>query len=338
MITLVNTKPTNRTNKPGLSVTLRFAVAALTAIFMLGCSGQVSADNWHKTKKSSTKKLLDLSGLVWIKDDVFLVVSDAKHPDEDDLTRVSLLTLPSSLEGIGFRPLSLRFPGGPSSDLESAAGIPGSNKVLLVESSDGNGPYQRIFLAKVVGKHVKVLNAVEWSSFTAVFNVESSAVVDTGSGLIFIWAERNSGEQFTDIKWADLQLDPFVIGGCGIKSVIFTLPADLVDEAGNPLYSRPLVGIDVDSEGNIYTVASFDPEGLVENPDIGPFRSVVLKIGKVIAGDVVIDSDPTVKAIVDGFKIESVAVRENGNGVELFVGTDDEDYGGTLRPLVQDTQ
>ncbi len=61
-------------------------------------------------------------------------------------------------------------------------------------------------------------------------------------------------------------------------------------------------------------------------------------IGNVIAGDVILDPDPTVKAIVDGFKVESVAVRENGNGVELFVGTDDEDYGGTLRPLVQDTQ
>ncbi len=296
-----------------------------------------SDDDRHRTKRS-TPKLRDISGLVWIKDDVFLAVSDAKHPDEDDLTRVSLLTLPSSIDGIGFRPLSLRFPGGPSSDFESAAGIPGSDKVLLVESADDNGPYQRIFLAKVVGKRVRMLNAVEWGSFTAMFNVESSAVADTGSGLIFIWAERNSGEQSTDINWTDLQLDPFVIGGSGVESVMFTLPADLIDESGDPLYSRPFVGMDVDSEGNIYSVAAFDPEGLVENPDIGPFRSVVFKIGKVIAGDVVLDPDPTVKAIVDGFKVESVAVRENGNGVELFFGTDDEDYGGTLRPLVQDTQ
>ena len=80
-------------------------------------------------------------------------------------------------------------------------------------------------------------------------------------------------------------------------------------------------------------MAAFDPEGTVPNPDIGPFRSAVFKIGTVDAFGVVLDTEPTVHAVVDGFKVESVAVRENGNGVELFIGTDDEDYGGTLRPL-----
>ncbi len=310
-----------------------------TIIMMQAGIAQDSAASEPRLKQPSGK-LLDLSGLVWIEEDVFLAVSDAKHPGENNLTRVSLLTLPSSLDGIGFRRLSPRFPGGLSNDLESATGIPGTRKILLLESGDSGGGPQRIFLAKVVGQHsdrkrIRILDKVDWDSFTAVNNVESSAVARTGpeSGLIFIWAERNSGKQFTDIKWTDLKLHPFAIGHSGVKSVRFTLPGNLVDEAGNPLYSRPIVGMDVDSEGNLYTVAAFDPEGMVEDPDRGPFRSAVFKIGKVIAGDVVLDDEPTVQAYVDGLKVESVAVRENGNGIELFIGTDDEYYGGTLRLL-----
>jgi hypothetical protein len=38
-------------------------------------------------------------------------------------------------------------------------------------------------------------------------------------------------------------------------------------------------------------------------------------------------------AMVDGLKIESVAVRETDQGVEIFVGTDDENFGGTIRQI-----
>jgi hypothetical protein len=80
------------------------------------------------------QKLLDLSGLAWLDGDTFLAVHDAKNPDENTRVRVSLLVLPRSLEGLLWRPLRPHFPGGQSSDLESAARIPGTDKVLLVES------------------------------------------------------------------------------------------------------------------------------------------------------------------------------------------------------------
>lgn len=279
-------------------------------------------------------KLLDISGLEWIHDNTFLAVSDAKNPDEIEFTRVSLLSLPDSLSGLHVNPLKPMFPGGLSNDFESAAGIPGTNKVLLIESADDNGSYQRIFLADVGEENVEIEDDVEWTDFTSAFNIEGSTVADTGSGLIFIWAERNTYKQFTDIKWTDLQLEPFAIGQSGlVNSVPFTLPADLIDEKGDPLYNRPLVGLDVDSAGDLYSVAAFDPEGLVTDPDIGPFRSIVFKIGKVITGDVVLDAEPSTMGVLDGLKVESVTIRENGTGVEIFVGTDDENYGGILRPL-----
>ncbi len=279
-------------------------------------------------------RLLDISGLAWIQDNTFLAVSDAKNPDEKEFTRVSLLGLPDSLSGINFNAMKTQFPGGLSNDLESAAGIPGTNKVLLVESANNNGAYQRIFLADVEENSVAIKETVTWTDFTSVFNVEGSAVADAHSGLIFIWAERNTQQQSTEVKWTDLQLKPFAIGQSGeVNSVTFTLPAGLIDQNGDPLYNRPLVGLDVDSAGNLYSVASFDPEGLVPDPDIGPFRSIVLKIGQVVADDIVLDAEPATMSILDSLKVESVAIRENGHGVEIFVGTDDENYGGILRQL-----
>ena len=284
--------------------------------------------------RGGSPRLIDISGLAWIQDNTFLAVSDAKNPDEKAFTRVSLLGLPNSLSGINFNALKLKFPGGLSNDLESAAGIPGTNKVLLVESANNNGAYQRIFLADVGENSVAIKETVTWTDFTSVYNVEGSAVADTHSGLIFIWAERNTQQQSTEVKWTDLQLKPFAIGQSGeVNSVTFTLPAGLIDQNGDPLYNRPIVGLDVDSAGNLYSVASFDPEGLVPDPDIGPFRSIVFKIGQVVAGDIVLDAEPATMSILDSLKVESVAIRENGQGVEIFVGTDDENYGGILRKL-----
>ena len=227
-------------------VTTPLAAFALVVILVLTSIASARAEHEPRSEQSK-RKLLDISGLVWIEDDLFLAVSDAKRPDEKKLTRVSLLTLPNSLDGIGFHPVSPRFPGGLSSDFESATGIPGSKKLLLVESTDDNGKFQRIFLAKVVGKRIarkrlRILDKVEWGSFTGVFNVEASAVAktDTGSGLIFIWAERNSGKQFTEIKWADLTLQPFEIGWNGVKSVPFTLPGGVPSLF--PLCPAPFAG------------------------------------------------------------------------------------------------
>jgi hypothetical protein len=305
-------------------------VRFFSMLLVLGSAAPAAAD--HLFPDWQPPRLLDLSGLVWIGGDSFLAVSDAKNPDELELNRLSLLRLPDSLDGLWFRPISLRYRGGQSSDFESAARVPGTPFALLAESADDDGPFQRIFLVNISHRRIAIRGTVEWSSFTDAFNVEASAVANAGAGLVFIWAERNSGQQSTTIKWADLNLNPFSIGGRE-GSVDFALPAVLVNQAGNPLYSRSIVGMEVDSQGQIYTVAAFDPEGTVANPDNGPFRSAVLKIGHVTPTGIVLDAEPTILAMVDGLKIESVAVRENGNGVEVFIGTDDENFGGVLRQL-----
>lgn len=304
----------------------KLALTGLIFTGLLGTSAQAEPDY------QPVQEMLDLSGLAWLGEDRFLLVHDAKNPDELDRVRVSFLKTPASLEGMMWAPLEVEFPDGASSDFESASKVPESDFVLLAESNDDAGDYRRIFLAKVDDVSVTIEDTVPWTDFSDAFNVEATAVAKTDAGYLFLWAERSSGKQETAIQWSELTLDPFSIGQ-PLGSVPFTLPADFVDSEGNPLYSRPIVGMDIDSGGNVFIVTAYDPEGTVQNPDNGPFRSAVLQIGKVYAGNVTLDETPKLLATVDGFKIESVSVTESGNDTWLFVGTDDENYGGTLRRL-----
>lgn len=270
------------------------------------------------------QKLLDLSGLAWMGGNTFLAVHDAKYEGEATRVRVSLLQAPTSLDGILWKPLRPRFPGGLSNDLESASRIPGTRKVLLIESCDDRSRYDRIYLARAGRNQVRVLDFTEWSSFADPYNVEGTAVAKTADGYLFLWAERKDGGETTLVQWRDLSLAPFAIGTEGIEgSISFSLPSELAE-----LYNRPLVGMDVSASGEIYIVTAYD-----SGEDDGPYRSAVLKIGRVEESDVVLDAEPTVVGIVDGFKVESVALRSDGERDEVFIGSDDENYGGTLRPL-----
>ncbi len=82
------------------------------------------------------------------------------------------------------------------------------------------------------------------------------------------------------------------------------------------------------------------------SPDTGafslhhpPIRSVVWRIGRLVPdaeGDSVLRpyEHPQRLATLDGLKVESLAVRRDPSGAQqLFVGTDDENYGGALRLL-----
>ncbi len=303
-------------------VSLAFAVLTVRADGGAGPPHNPSGTNaggWQ-----SVQKLLDISGLAWLGGDTFLAVHDAKVPDEKERIRTSLLRLPDSLDGIQWLPLRTHFPDRPSSDLESAARIPGTQDVLLLESGDDDSGLDRIYLARVERRDIRILDAIRWSSFTPIFNVEGSAVAVTDDGYLFIWAERADGETQTLVQWTELNLTPFAIGASGvIGSALFTLPDDLA-----AAYNRPLVGIDVDGSGRICAIAAFDPDA-----DGGPFRSAVMAIGRVEDGEVVLDPVPTVLGVLDGLKVESVAIRGNGEHRDLVVGTDDEYYGGTLRLL-----
>jgi hypothetical protein len=277
------------------------------------------------TQSAST--LPDLSGLAWIRGDLFLGVHDAKRdPEEYSWPRLSFVHLPKSqLHGVIWHPLHLEFPGseGRSSDMESAAQIPGGKAFLFAESGQEGEHNPRIFYAVYTNGKLQIESHLVWP--VDVTNVEATEVHQVGDRMILLYAERAEGHPTTKLRWAPLSLNPLRIGK--FKETIY----EGVDPVGKG--ARPIVALDVDSDGFIYIASTYD-----SGSDDGPYRSVVWRIGKMIGDG---NDNPQVRldenkrlANLDGLKVESIAVREASEGSkQLYVGTDDEHYGGIMRLL-----
>jgi hypothetical protein len=293
-----------------------------TYIFVCLLTSPVKA---QELTRAST--LPDLSGLSWVEDDLFLGIHDAKrNPEKYNWPRVSIVRLPESeLQGVIWRPLNLKFPGpeGRSSDMESASRIPGGKGFLFSESGQEGEHDRRIFYASYKEGTVRIESHIQWP--VDITNVEATEVCRVGDRLVFLYAERADSAPSTRLRWARLSLDPLKLGK--FEETIFKG----VDPVGDG--ARPIVALDVDSDGFIYIVSAYD-----SGSDGGPYRSVVWRIGKMVADG---DDNPLVRldenrrlANLDGLKVESIAVRElNGGGKQIFVGTDDEHYGGIIRLL-----
>ncbi|MBF0216091.1 MAG: hypothetical protein HQL30_03740 [Candidatus Omnitrophica bacterium] len=270
-----------------------------------------------------------VSGLAWVFGDTFLAVHDAKFPNDKKGVRVSLIRLPEGTGGILFTPLEVDFPEEKSSDLESVARVPGTDLYLLCESSffPGKKPFAgRIFLAKPVGKKVKILKTVKWPE--PIENVEGTAVARSGDKYIFIYAERADGKGFSEIRYSEF--DPHELKFGEFKPAgIFTCPWP------NGVYSRAVSELGIDPEGFIYAASTEDT-----GDDNGPFRGAVYRIGKVDArgpaGPVALFKGPERIAALDGVKVEGIAARgASGNDTEIFIASDDENYGGIIRKISQ---
>ncbi|MEP0546966.1 MAG: hypothetical protein ABJF88_08540 [Rhodothermales bacterium] len=279
--------------------------------------------------------LPDLSGLAWVEGRTFLAVHDAKVPDEAALSRVSLIELPHAGEPLRWTPLAVTWPGGaPSHDLESIARVPGTDTYLLAESGNHGSAFERIFVADLVrgpaSDTLEIREAADWP--VPVYDVEGTAVTRVGGTLYFLFAERADGKPGTEIAWARLTLDPLTLEG--IERVPFQSP----DPSGPGV--RHISALDVDEEGHIYAASAYDPDH-----DGGPFRSAVWRVG-VIKPDgeehaaLILTETPEHLATLDGMKVESLTLQPSttgadaGGGTVLIVGTDDEDYGGVVRPLL----
>mmetsp|Transcript_43784 Transcript_43784/g.138610 ORF Transcript_43784/g.138610 Transcript_43784/m.138610 type:complete len:435 (-) Transcript_43784:201-1505(-) len=208
-------------------------------------------------------------------------------------------------------------------------------------------PPPRIYVSEVTAGEkptVTIKQEIYWTEFYPGWvNVEATAVGKWPAPApgapdlyVFLWAERES----TTIHYTDLVLDAnntVSIGRPGgFDSKSFALPPPM-----NQTLNRPIVSLDVDDSGGIYAAAAYDTDG-----DFGPYNSAVYKIGELAGGSVDIYPEPKMFAEVNGFKVEAVAradkvpvnMYEDGeasavSGPMTFLGTDDENYGGTLRPI-----
>jgi hypothetical protein len=308
-----------------LALSLALAGAACATRSATFPSGEIGA-----TARARASLLPDVSGLAWIGGDRFLAVHDAKFPDEPGLPRVSLLEISVDLSGIHWTPVAVDVPGNPPSDLESATRVPSSGGrviVLIAESTEEvvEKPFsRRLFLLEVTDDSVAVLDHAEWPVPTR--NVEGTAVFEAGGTLVFVFAERAHGAPASEIRWAEMTLEPLAFGPFWSAGA-FASPGPT-----GPM-ARPVSALEVDASGALYAASSEDPDD-----DNGPFRSAVYRIGRVVttAGRPAVELDPRPALVgtVDGFKVESLAAREEpGEPLQLWVGVDDENYGGTIRPL-----
>lgn len=296
---------------------------AVIAVLIMG--GAASGDRYL----DQASGLPDLSGMAWVEGDCFLAVHDAKISESGN-PRVSLVYLPSDSKGIIWKPQAINFQGMKSNDLESAARIPGTKDILLVESGDslGDSRFQRIFRARVEDDTVRIIDVTPWP--VPVYNVEASAVAAIGEWHVFLYAERAQNRPYTELRWA--MFDPQTLSFGQFQSVKFQNPDPLA-------FNRPLVAMDLDSSGLIHIASAFDAEAAgLPDPDNGPFASAVYCIGKLIQENgrpkVTLFKKPKLEGFLQGFKVESIAVRESdGYGLQIFVGTDDENYGATMRLL-----
>jgi len=264
--------------------------------------------------------LRDISGMAWVDGDRFLVVHDAKDPES---TRVTLVHLPSRHGGPLVEPLEVRWPDAISHDLESVARIPGTDEFLLSESGDDGRGSRRIFRVALRERELEILETVEWP--VEILNVEGVAVGEVDGEQVLVFAERSQGNASTLVQWLPVEFGPMRFGM--VRSVEFTLPSGWGA-------NRPIVALEVDADGTLYGAAAFDPD-----EDAGPFTSAVFRIGRLARLDdgpvgVQLLPAPELLGAMNGLKIEGVALRPRPGGApELFYGTDDEYYGGILRPL-----
>jgi hypothetical protein len=199
--------------------------------------------------------------------------------------------------------------------------------MLLAESGaskiGGAEAFARIFLCDFSDERARIVAFTRWP--VSVRDVEGMAVAQVGNRLLFIFAERAEGMPSTVLRWAELTLNPLKFGRFSDNEL--SLPWPKGDHA------RQVSAIEVDSTGQLYVASTLDPGNQ------GPFQSVIWRIGRVELGE---DKEPQVRlqpeperlATLDGLKVEGIAVREiPGVPMQFFIGTDDENYGGTLRPI-----
>jgi len=305
----------------------------IVALLAAGCSMElkkswnIGRDCDEECAKSKDSKSLPsgISGMAAIDDGVLLVVHDTKGDREGP--RVGVIQFADSASPV-YHPVSIDWSGydWPSSDLESASQVPGEQGLfLLAESGYWKGRYGRVFRMRLENDGGTWSGMVEGHYMLPeeTDNIEGMAAVRAEEETLLILAERGGSD-----KNPQCLLRLFRIGGGTDELIVmdeqeFAAPG-WTDKARN----RDCSDIMVDDMGKLWISSTDDPG------DNGPFRSIIYEAGAVnLDGPLVtLLPVPEERWRLDGLKVEAIGPPMVGNS-GITVGTDDEVYGGILRPL-----
>ena len=301
----------------GILRKLRAGLALGALALLAGCAGAGTPAPAVSVGSEPAASLPPISGLACLPDGSFLAVTDVKNDPSRPSPFPPVLRVRAGEKRLTWEPVAVRWPDpdGAPSDLESVAAVPGTDSFLLVESGFFQGRFGRVFRISLSGELLGFMTLTK-----PVENIEGTAVARAGDRLVYLDAERGENAADTSIRWYDLTLDPLRLGEP--RSVRLQLP-----EPAGPRH-RHVSALEVDAAGRLFAVSDVDPG------DVGPFRSIVWEIGQVGEGGVTLLPMPRRVATVDGFKVEALAACPGADGkARLFLGADDEDYGGAIRPL-----
>jgi hypothetical protein len=275
-------------------------------------------------KPESLLNLPNLSGLIWLEGEQFLSVQDSKN-NKRQKPYISLLTITDAKAT--WQPLILNWEKlgkktDAPSDLESITRIPRSNYFIAAESGYEQTTQGRLFLLEWKKDSLMPIAVMNWPK--NIRNVEGIAAIELQGKTYLLYGERLGKEGMTELCWSTLSLKPFSLGDCNLVRYPSPDPHQQF---------RAISDLALDDQGNLYQASAYDPD-----QDNGPFASSVWQVGIFKLDE---DGKPTLEpfakpkplAEIEGYKVEALTLRKTPNGQQIWIGTDDENFGGTIRLL-----
>lgn len=271
-----------------------------------------------------------ISGLAPIDDKHYLAVQDKKISQGGD--RLGVIELSSS-SAPKFSPIAIEnWPNHQAAnDLEAICALPGrSNEFVIAESGTWQGEFGRIFHIKLEQNYAVVVKSYD-------LPVVNDANPD------------QTGDQFEGLACAQLSPNRYqlILAERGDQHHAGALQLGVFDLAANDVQwqsqriavmspmrknaaSRDLA--DIYLQGNqLWGVAVRD------TGDQGPYQSMIYPVARYDATaehPLLIHPMPQVSATIDGFKVEALAAPSSLHPQSMLLfGTDDEDFGGVVRPI-----
>ncbi|MFO0828923.1 MAG: hypothetical protein U0572_12350 [Phycisphaerales bacterium] len=313
--------------------------AVALAIVVASCKSADAPREIPPASRSSQAKRLGsrfetwpaISGLVEIGPDRLVVVHDVKPKAKSPA--LGLVRVGPTAERNFYEPIAISPPVEPPlNDIEAIALVPPRNDVAVILESGGAGTAQRAVLVEFAA------HGDTWSARTigapvdlghgdgSLTNIEALAVesasLDASTAVVLV-ADRSSVDatRRAEVVVQRFALD-FAHGSATSRGealrFAFALPASA---PGEPTSWRACSDFLLEPDGGMLVAAASDPG------DVGPFASIVYRVSGGTGATRTVEPVAT----IDGLKVEGLA-RVSGTTM-LWIGSDDEAFGGVVRPI-----
>ncbi len=284
-----------------------------------------------------------ISGMAAIDESRYIVVRDLKG--FEDGARLGILQAYSDRPfSIDLHPVTdWMHPDGRPSDLEAACSTPWRpNEFLILESGHWQGMFGRLFHMRVVssddGDRIELLHVYDLPEFDGKGpddpgdEMEGLACAPRSDGrTLVLLGERGGSAAYPNglLRWFTIdpdshEMDWTPAGRTGLE----------VNAPGKwhiPDLNRDISALNLAADGTLWAAASDDMS------DTGPYTSVIYLLGQVwpdSESPVRLLPEFTAERTVSGFKVEGLADGAEATPYANFaIGTEDEVFGGTWRPV-----